>query len=42
VLKRRNKANDKALEKAYGKTFLNDDERVAFLFEKYVEMRRGR
>lgn len=42
MLKRRNKANDKAVEKAYGRTFSNDDERVGFLFEKYVEMTEGR
>lgn len=28
---------DKAVEKAYGKTFKTDEERVAFLFEKYEE-----
>lgn len=28
---------DKAIEKAYGKTFKTDEERVAFLFEKYEE-----
>ena len=38
VLRKAHEANDKAVEKAYGKTFSNDDERVAFLFEKYVEM----
>ena len=38
VLRKVHEANDKAVEKAYGKTFSNDDERVAFLFEKYVEM----
>ena len=37
-LRKAHQANDKAVEKAYGKTFSNDDERVAFLFEKYVEM----
>ena len=38
ALRKAHEANDKAVEKAYGKTFSNDDERVAFLFEKYVEM----
>ena len=42
VLRKAHEANDKAVEKAYGKTFSNDDERVAFLFEKYVEMTEGR
>ncbi|WP_461611930.1 type IIL restriction-modification enzyme MmeI [Cytobacillus kochii] len=28
---------DKAVEKAYGKTFKTDEEREAFLFEKYQE-----
>lgn len=28
---------DKAVEKAYGKTFKTDEERVAFLFGLYVE-----
>ena len=42
VLRKAHEANDKAVEKAYGKTFLNDDERVAFLFEKYVEMTEGK
>lgn len=38
ALRKAQQENDKAVEKAYGKTFSNDDERVAFLFEKYVEM----
>ena len=42
VLRKAHEANDKAVEKAYGKTFSNDDERVAFLFEKYVEMTEGK
>ncbi len=42
ALRKAHEANDKAVEKAYGKTFSNDDERVAFLFEKYVEMTEGR
>ncbi|MDR2641591.1 MAG: hypothetical protein LBC74_02230, partial [Planctomycetaceae bacterium] len=29
---------DKAVDKAYGKTFSNDSARVAFLFEKYKEL----
>ena len=37
-LKKAHEANDKAVEKAYGRTFSSDDERVAFLFERYVEM----
>lgn len=41
-LKKAHEANDKAVEKAYGKSFKTDDERVAFLFEKYVEMTEGR
>ncbi len=42
ALRKAHQENDKAVEKAYGKTFSNDDERVAFLFEKYVEMTEGR
>ena len=42
VLRKAHEANDKAVEKAYGKIFSNDDERVAFLFEKYVEMTEGK
>ena len=42
VLRKAHESNDKAVEKAYGKTFSNDDERVAFLFEKYVEMTEGK
>lgn len=42
ALRKAHEANDKAVEKAYGKTFSNDDERVAFLFEKYVEMTEGK
>ncbi len=41
-LKKAHEANDKAVEKAYGKSFKTDDERVAFLFEKYVEMTEGK
>lgn len=29
---------DAAVEKAYGRKFANDAERVAFLFEKYSEL----
>jgi phosphoketolase len=29
---------DKAVEKAYGKLFSNDSERVAFLFERYKDL----
>ena len=29
---------DAAVEKAYGRTFADDAERVAFLFEKYREL----
>jgi hypothetical protein len=29
---------DKAVEKAYGKTFNDDSERVAFLFERYQNL----
>ena len=42
VLRKAHQENDKAVEKAYGKTFSIDDERVAFLFEKYVEMMEGK
>lgn len=42
ALRKAHQENDKAVEKAYGKTFSNDDERVAFLFEKYVEMTEGK
>ena len=42
VLRKAHEANDKAVEKAYRRTFSNDDERVAFLFEKYVEMTEGK
>ena len=42
LLRKAHEANDKAVEKAYGRTFSNDDERVAFLFEKYVEMTEGK
>ena len=38
ALRKAHEANDKAVEKAYGRTFSSDDERVAFLFEKYVKM----
>ena len=41
-LKKAHQENDKAVEKAYGRTFSNDDERVGFLFEKYVEMTEGK
>ena len=41
-LKKAHEANDRAVEKAYGRTFSSDDERVAFLFEKYVEMTEGK
>ncbi len=42
ALRKAHQENDKAVEKAYGKTFSSDDERVAFLFEKYVELTEGR
>ena len=42
VLRKAHEANDKAVEKAYGRTFSSDDERVAFLFERYVEMTEGK
>ena len=42
ALRKAHQENDKAVEKAYGKSFKTDDERVAFLFEKYVEMTEGR
>jgi len=42
ILRKAHQANDKAVEKAYGRTFSSDDERVAFLFEKYVEMTEGK
>jgi hypothetical protein len=42
ALRKAHQENDKAVEKVYGKTFSNDDERVAFLFEKYVEMTEGK
>ena len=42
VLRKAHEANDKAVENAYGRTFSSDDERVAFLFEKYVEMTEGK
>ena len=32
---------DAAVEKAYGRKFANDAERVAFLFEKYSELTKG-
>ena len=38
ALRKAHQENDKAVEKAYGESFKTDDERVAFLFEKYVEM----
>ena len=41
-LRKAHEANDRAVEKAYGQTFSSDDERVAFLFEKYVEMTEGK
>jgi hypothetical protein len=34
-------ALDRLVEKAYGKTFTNDDERVAFLFEEYKRLTEG-
>ena len=42
ALRKAHQENDKAVEKAYGRTFSNDDERVAFLFERYVEMTEGK
>ena len=41
ALRKAHEANDKAVEKAYGRTF-SSDERVAFLFERYVEMTEGK
>lgn len=34
-------ALDRLVEKSYGKTFTNDDERVAFLFEEYKRLTEG-
>jgi hypothetical protein len=34
-------ALDRAVEKAYGRTFADDAERVAFLFERYRELTKN-
>jgi hypothetical protein len=38
ILARAHKALDKAVDAAYGRTFANDSERVAYLFELYQKL----
>ena len=42
ALRKAHQENDKAVEKAYGKSFKTDDDRVAFLFGRYVELAAGK